>query len=373
MKGPARYAALVDSRSAARTGRITDDIAAFAALLRDVGHLMPPSATVRAVQAVTAIDVTIPEQFHAALRACLAGDLPGALLIDEIAPRFFGYDTPPLVTVDRAPEHSEPEAAAALAHLGTAAGDRQAVRLLEGGALEYVARAAIAELRRRTDRRWQSAPGGLMDVRRSLRQSVRTGGDVVHPSYRALRRRAGRLLVLVDVSGSMAPTTPLSLGFARELIATGADVEVVLIHDHAELVTDVFRRRSARQIQAWVDGDEVAVGGGTALGRCVQEVVRMIDAHHLISTRDDVWIISDGWDDSDLPALSSAMAALARRCGRIIWIDPHAEVSRYVPRLPALRVAAPFLAGYLDFAGPAALTKLPEALARCTSPELAHA
>ncbi|MBL8351076.1 MAG: VWA domain-containing protein [Burkholderiaceae bacterium] len=179
----------------------------------------------------------------------------------------------------------------------------------------------IAErLRRRLTRRWQADAGGRrLDLRRTLRASLATGGVPVKPAWRRARRERPRLFILVDVSRSMEMHAQLFLRSARAFVGA-AGARVFVFHTRLAEVTPLLQRDSAT-VQEKVNAVAAGFGGGTRIATSVDDFVQR-HARAQLSRGARVWLLSDGFDADPPDALAGALARVRGHGARIVWFHP---------------------------------------------------
>ncbi len=205
-------------------------------------------------------------------------------------------------------------------------------------------------------RRWRPAPKGRrFDLRRTLRTSLPTGGDVVTPRWRARLRRRPRIVVLVDGSRSMEPYVRAALRMAVALADASLNTEVFTFSTALRRVTRDVRRAAVGQ--SWRVHLEDAWGGGTTIGVCLREFLQT-SGERLLGRDTVVMIVSDGLDVGDVDVLRSAMAALSRQSAAIIWLNPLIDTPGYAPTALGMSVARPFVTTLASVREPADLIRL---------------
>jgi uncharacterized protein with von Willebrand factor type A (vWA) domain len=226
------------------------------------------------------------------------------------------------------------------------------------GAWREAAAAVVRRVRAGLSRRWRpAARGQRFDFRRTLRNSLHTGGDVVTARWRARPRRRPSFVLLVDGSRSMGAMARPALRAAVAFGAVTRDVETFTFSTALRRVTLEARRAAAGERRALELRE--AWGGGTAIGGCLQEFLQQFGGRLL--RRDTVVLIaSDGLDIGEPERLREAMAALARRAAAIVWLNPLLETPGYEPTALGMSAARPFidvLAAVNDAAGLARLAR----------------
>jgi len=186
--------------------------------------------------------------------------------------------------------------------------------------LERLAEAIAQSLRRRLTRRWQDQTRGRrLDVRRTLRASLRTGGLPLHPVWRTPRLERPRLFVLVDVSRSMQTHAQLFLRIARAFVTT-MDARVFVFHTRLAEVTALLRSDSA-SVQDKVNAVTAGFTGGTRISTSVTDF-HTVHARAQLTRNARVWVLSDGFDADEPAQLSDALARVRARGARITWLHP---------------------------------------------------
>jgi hypothetical protein len=202
----------------------------------------------------------------------------------------------------------------------------------------------------RSTRRLRSSPhGSRVDVARTLRRSLRTQGEPFHRSWRTPGRRTRPLVVLVDVSGSMAPYSRALLQFAHAAMSAGRRVEVFCFGTRLTRVTRTLRTRdpdrALRDIGARVEDWE----GGTRIGRSLRDL--LAEWSQRSALRGAVIVVcSDGLERGDPTLLGQQMARLRRLAHEVVWVNPLKGSPRYEPLARGMAAALPsvdvFLPGY---------------------------
>ena len=211
----------------------------------------------------------------------------------------------------------------------------------------------IAVPPRRTRRYRPRKDGVRLDMRRTLRQARRTGGEPVTIARRAVRARPRRLIVLCDISGSMEP-------YARALLllmyvasrATGSLPESSrgAIRPRTEVFTFATRLTRLTPLLAAATPETMLAkageaapdwAGGTRIGAALREFNDRYGARGMARGA-IVLIISDGWETGDPGLLGAQMARLHRIAHRIVWANPRTQSSRYRPEVGGMAAAWPY-------------------------------
>lgn len=215
---------------------------------------------------------------------------------------------------------------------------------------ETVARRIGAALRDRRSRRAKAAAkGARIDLRRTLRASLSTGGEPFRLKKRLRPDRPLRIAALVDVSGSMQPYARPFLAFLAGLMRADAHADAYLFHTRLVRVTEALRDedpfRALNRITLLADG----FGGGSRIGAALQHFAATHARAH-VDGRTVVMILSDGYDSAPGTEIGTALDRLSKRGCRILWLNPLKGWRDYAPVAAGMAAALP----HLDLFAPAA-------------------
>ena len=197
-------------------------------------------------------------------------------------------------------------------------------------------------LPRRRSRRRRAAGSGPLDLPRTLRRSLRTGGEPFDRRFRERRPAPRPLVLLLDVSGSMAEHSQALLVLAHSLRRLQPRTEVYCFGTRLTSATralavsdpDEALRRAAEQVVDWE--------GGTRIGESLKEFLD--GTGHRGSARGAiVAICSDGLDVGDPALLGEQMARLHRLAYKIVWLNPLKRDPAYEPLARGMEAALPYV------------------------------
>jgi uncharacterized protein with von Willebrand factor type A (vWA) domain len=188
----------------------------------------------------------------------------------------------------------------------------------------------LATPKRRT-RRYQRGRGQRIDMRRTLRASLRTAGDPICLARRERRVDARRLVMLCDISGSMEPYARAYLQFLACAAGAGPDAEAFVF---ATRLTRVTRALASRRPDRAIQRAAAAApdwSSGTRIGDALKEFT---DRHGRrgMARGAVVVILSDGWERGDPEVVAREMERLARLAHRIVWVNPRVSASDFSVR-----------------------------------------
>jgi hypothetical protein len=198
----------------------------------------------------------------------------------------------------------------------------------------------VGSPRRRSPRRGPSHRGEI-DPRRTLREQLRLAGEPGPLSHRRRRTRARRIVLLVDVSGSMAPYADslLRLGHRMSQAASGP-VEVFTIGTRLTRVTTALSLRDPEEALKVAGQTVPDWSGGTRLGESIR-VFTMRWGQRGMARGSVVVIASDGWERGDPQLLGEQVARLRRLAHAVIWMSPHRGKAGYQPVQGGIAAALP--------------------------------
>ena len=179
------------------------------------------------------------------------------------------------------------------------------------------------------------------DLRATVRASLRHGGELMERRYREPGVRARRVVLVCDVSGSMAPYARMLLQYLQASVAARARVEAFVFGTRLTRVTrdlegrdpDRALQRAAERVTDW--------SGGTRIGAALAELNR--EHGRRIGRGAVVVVLSDGWDRGEPDLLAAEMARLRRTAHRLLWLNPLAADPRYEPLTRGMQAALPYV------------------------------
>jgi uncharacterized protein with von Willebrand factor type A (vWA) domain len=206
-----------------------------------------------------------------------------------------------------------------------------------------MARIRLTPPRRRTRRSAAARTGSRPDPRRTIRESMRMHGEPARLYWRKRQVRLRPLILILDISGSMADYSRNLLQFAHSAKRSAGRVEVFCFGTRLTRVTGAMECRRPdealeRAARAAFDWD-----GGTRIGDCLDAFVRGW-ARRGLCRGGVVVICSDGLDRGDPAVLAAAMERLSLLSHRVVWLNPHkGDDPGFRPSTLGMMVAAPHI------------------------------
>jgi uncharacterized protein len=228
---------------------------------------------------------------------------------------------------------------------------------------EVAARLAKTMRTRLTRRDLARRRGYRLDLRRTIHGNISHGGVPISLVKRQRKEKPLRLVMLLDASGSMSMYTGVFLRFIHGVLDEFREAEAFLFHTRLAYVSDAMKEKDASRALDRLSIMAQGAGGGTKIGESLQTFNRW-HAARVLHSRSCVMIVSDGYETGDAKLLGREMAALARRCRRIVWLNPMMAWDGYAPEAAGIKAALP----HIDLYAPAntlkSLTDLEPYLAR---------
>ncbi|MBW9210619.1 VWA domain-containing protein [Mumia sp. zg.B21] len=336
--------------------------AGFAKALREAGAGVTADRTRTFLEAVSLVGPDRRRDVYWAGRATLCAEPDDLATYDAVFASWFSAEEPRARTRSRQDRQVVVQAGLDEAPRGSAeAGDDQQVAMLASvtetlrhrdvASLSVGERAVVARMfegldvtvpRRRSPRRTPRRHGDL-DPTRTLRDQLRRAGEPGPLRFRAPRRRPRRVVMLVDVSGSMSAYADSLLRLAHRLAAASPrQVEVFTLGTRLTRVTAAMRLRDPEDALTAAGATVPDWSGGTRLGEVLRAFVDRWGQRGM--ARGAVVVIaSDGWERGDPVLLGDQVARLQRLAHRVLWANPHRGRAGYAPVQGGIAAVHPHL------------------------------
>lgn len=229
-------------------------------------------------------------------------------------------------------------------------------------AQDLMARLRFAGPPRRSFRSVPAARRGRPDLRATLRSAIGAGGEPIRRHWREPGDRLRRLVLLLDVSGSMEPYARAMLRFVHAAVAGRQRVEAFSLGTRLTRVTkelhsrdpDRALRQASERVQDW--------SGGTRLGECLRQFNDQWGVRGMARGA-IVVVLSDGWDRGDPAVLGEQMCRLQRIAYDLIWVNPLKVTPGYAPLARGMAAALPYVDHFVEGHSLAAMEELANVIA----------
>jgi uncharacterized protein with von Willebrand factor type A (vWA) domain len=355
-------------------GRLAENILYFARALRAAGIPVGPGAVLDALEALGVAHVGAREDFYWTLHSVFVKRHEHTILFDQAFRIFFrkrGYidkmiasmlpetqagapKAPPpgaqriqealFSGLAREEDKSEVEVDARLT-----VSDREVLQSKDfaqmtaaeiAAAKDAISRLTLPLDEIRTRRMAASRRGHLIDIRRTMRASMKAGGAIIDLKYLGPRVKEPPIVALLDISGSMSEYTRLFLHFLHAVTDARKRVSTFLFGTRLTNVTRAIRQRDPDEALAACSADVADWSGGTRIASSLHLFNKQW-ARRVLSQGAVVLLITDGLERDADDTLSFEMDRLHRSCRRLIWLNPLLRFEGFEARAKGVRTMLP--------------------------------
>jgi uncharacterized protein with von Willebrand factor type A (vWA) domain len=357
-----------------QSGRLAENIVYFARALRAAGIPVGPGAVLDALEALKVAGVGTRDDFFWTLHAVFVKRHEHSLLFDQAFRIFFrrrGYiDQLLAMMLPQAPAPPQaPQAGATRVHEALFAGlddklkkereveldarmtvsDREVLQRKDFAQMTAAEIAAakdamkrlvlpLAELR--TRRLTPHLHGHLIDIRRTLRASMKGGGDFIDLRFLGPKTRPPPLVALLDISGSMSQYSRIFLHFLHALTDARKRVSTFLFGTRLTNVTRALRERDPDDSLAACSAAVPDWSGGTRIASSLRAFNKFW-ARRVLAQGAIVLLITDGLERDADETLAFEMDRLQRSCRRLIWLNPLLRFEGFEARARGIKAMLP--------------------------------
>ena len=360
---------------AAPEGRLAENIVYFARALRAAGMPVGPGAVLDALEALNVARVGARDDFYWTLHAVFVKRHEHTILFDQAFKIFFrkrGYIEKLIASMipqtlepaakspapgaqriqealfsglnERAQDQSEIEVDARLT-----ISDQEVLQKKDfaqmtaaeiAAAKDAIARLTLPLDEVRTRRLTQNRRGHLIDIRRTLRASMKAGGAVIDLKYLGPRLKEPPIVALLDISGSMSEYTRLFLHFLHAVTDARKRVTTFLFGTRLTNVTRAIRQRDPDEALAACSANVVDWSGGTRIASSLH-VFNKQWARRVLGQGAVVLLITDGLERDADDTLAFEIDRLHRSCKRLIWLNPLLRFHAFEARAKGVQTMLP--------------------------------
>ena len=181
-----------------------------------------------------------------------------------------------------------------------------------------------------------------VDVRRTIRRSIPRGGDPIVLAFRGRKPRKHKLVIFLDVSGSMNSYSLFLVRFAYALQKYFKSVNTFLFSTNVVEITDLLRTRDLADALRGLSQRAAGWAGGTKIGDSLRDFNRQ-HGMRLLSRNTVFIILSDGWDTGEPELLAGELRKTSRRVREFIWLNPLLGLEEYAPVTRGMSTALPYV------------------------------
>src|SRR5437764_10023153 len=370
-----RGAAAAGTEAQHAAGRLAENIVHFARALRAAGIPVGPGAVMDALAAVEAAGVGTREDFYWTLHAVLVKRHEHSLIFDQAFRIFFRrrgiLDTLLAAMLPQAPGREEEKAPpgaqriqeALLSNLGEAerkppeletdarltVSDREVLQKKDfaqmtaaevTAAKDAIKRLVLSLDQVKTRRLAPHRHGHLVDIRRTLRASLKAGGAVIDLKYLGPRSKSPPIVALLDISGSMSQYTRLFLHFLHAVTDARKRVHTFLFGTRLTNVTRALKAKDPDEALAAIGANVADWSGGTRIATSLRAFNKLW-ARRVLTEGAIVLLITDGLERDPDDRLAFEIDRLHRSCRRLIWLNPRLRFSGFEAKAKGIRAMVP--------------------------------
>jgi uncharacterized protein with von Willebrand factor type A (vWA) domain len=382
----------------ATTGALPANLVAFGRLLRRAGLPVGPSEMLAGAAALEAIEIGDRTQAQAALRATMVHRHEHFLLFDHAFGLFWrdpeaGRHAAAMGLLDGFKEQPKPPPASR--RLAEAMrGDRpnppkppepkeedqldvtftvsdrerlqtmdfEAMSAAEIAAAKQEIRKLVLPLDERRTRRFRADPSGpVADLRATVRDSLRSGGEILDIARRRRVTRTPPLVVLTDISGSMTRYAQVLLHFVHAVTNDRDRVHSFLFGTRLTNVTRQLKHRDPEAAFEMVSHAVPDWSGGTRIGESLARFNKDW-SRRVLGQGAVVLLITDGLDREGAAGLADATERLRKSCTRLVWLNPLLRYAGFQPKSQGIRAMLPHVDEFRPVHNLASLRELVAAL-----------
>jgi uncharacterized protein with von Willebrand factor type A (vWA) domain len=358
-------------------GRLAENIVYFARALRAAGIPLGPRSVIDALDALQAAGVGTRDDFYWTLHAVFVKRHEHSMLFDQAFRIFFRKRDyleqlmsmlAPLAETPAEERTAPPASQRVLDALFSGIGDKVEQRkseaeadarltmsdreILEKKDFAQMSAAEIAEAKQaikrlalplnevKTRRLAAARRGRMVDIRRTLRASMKAGGAVIDLKYLGEKTRQPPVVALLDISGSMSQYTRLFLHFLHGVTDARKRVSTFLFGTRLTNVTRALRERDPDDALAACSASVVDWSGGTRIGTSLAAFNKHW-ARRVLSQGAIVLLITDGLERDPDDRLAFEIDRLHRSCRRLIWLNPLLRYEGFEARAGGIRAMLP--------------------------------
>jgi len=389
------------------TGKLAENIMHFGRVLRQAGMPVGPGTVLDALNAISGETIRNREDFYWALHCVMVKNRAHSVLFDQafyvfwrkpkmleqLMQLFFqkvamsgntekqkqsGYRRLANAMFDQAHQSAmrEVDTGAIEVEATYTASEREVLRAKDfeqmSASEERAARQAIATMQLKRHelptRRFQAAKGrGVIDMRATLKASMRSGGAVIDLKFKKPAYREPPLVVLLDISGSMTSYSRMLLHFLHALMSDRERVQVFVFGTRLTNITRQLAQRDVDEALAKVSSAVADWSGGTRIGDCLAEF-NLKWSRRVLGQNAHVLLMSDGLERDDNGVLEIEMARLKRSAKRIVWLNPLLRYDGFAAKASGVRTIMAHVDEFRPVHSLDSLQELATALAGSSNP-----
>jgi uncharacterized protein len=197
-------------------------------------------------------------------------------------------------------------------------------------------------LAQQRNRRYKKDKNGMLDLRRTLRQNLRRGGEMLELLTKKRQIRRVQLVLLCDVSQSMELYSRFLLQFAYAFQQVFKRIETFVFSTELIKTSEILRGPDFIKMLNELSETVPNWSGGTRIGESLRQFTEQ-HSQKCLTSKTIVLIMSDGWDTGEVEVLEQAMKTIHQKAKKVIWLNPLAGNPNYEPNTACMEKAMPYI------------------------------
>ena len=225
--------------------------------------------------------------------------------------------------------------------------DFSKIKAVDLGPLEDLIEKLLKQLNTRLKHRLIRAKSGKIDIRKSIRKNISSRDEIINLSYRKRKIQKTKLIVLLDVSGSMDKYSFFLLKFVWSLKSHLNNIEAFIFSTHLIRITDLLKENELTESMMQMSERATNWSGGTKIGECLVSFNDQF-AKRVLNGRSVTIILSDGLDDGDPKVMFDEVHKIKLRTRKLVWLNPLKGMKGYKPLAKGMAAALPAVDDFLS-------------------------
>lgn len=220
--------------------------------------------------------------------------------------------------------------------------DFSKLELRDAEQLEKLSKELFHQMSQRYKRRLDSANSGEVDIKKTIRKNVPKGGLLLDLNFRKKKKEKRKIVMLLDISGSMDTYSYYLLRFVMVLKAYFKELEFFTFSTELKRITEIIRQKSEIEIYKRITEDVVDWSGGTKIGESLTAFIEQY-GNKLLTQRHVIVILSDGLETGNIALLKKAVTDIKLRSKTLVWLNPLKGMEGYQPIQKGMVSALPHI------------------------------
>lgn len=191
-------------------------------------------------------------------------------------------------------------------------------------------------------RRKEKSKRGQLDLRRTLRQNMRRGGEILDLAFVKPKQHRQKIVLICDVSRSMDLYSRFLIQFMYAFQTSFRRMETFVFSANLFRITNQLMQRDFKTALDKLSDEIPGWSGGTRIGESLDSFCQNY-ARKLLNKQTIVLILSDGWDTGDTDLLSDSMKIIQKKAAKVVWLNPLAGSPNYEPTVKGMQAALPYI------------------------------